>query len=175
MATGSDDGAVHIFDGEISDSFVVLHHPAPIFAVSFSPNCKSIVAGGYDDKVYFWDTQTARLLGALDGHTGPVWALAFFNDNRHVVSGSYDHTIRIWDAKDLSAFSQPLRGHQSDVTSVAVSSSGRIISSSRDATIRVWEGVLPSQSGSSTQIQSKLGMIFLFLSGGCSLIFMICS
>jgi WD40 repeat protein len=57
------------------------------------------------------------------------------------VSGSGDKTVRLWDAV-TGTLLQTLKGHSSEVTSVAFSpDSKRVVSGSVDRTVRIWDTV----------------------------------
>ena len=55
-----------------------------------------------------------------------------------LASGGNDHCVRLWNARDYSAVAV-MRGHESRVWHLAVSSSGRqLASASADGTVRLW-------------------------------------
>ena len=54
------------------------------------------------------------------------------------MSGSEDGTVCIWDGTSGEAVGEPLRGHEKEVSCVAVSGDGkRIVSRSGDGTVRI--------------------------------------
>jgi WD40 repeat protein len=69
-------------------------------------------------------------------------SVAISTDGRRIASrssGSYDNTVRVWDAESGEEL-RCLRGHEDDVSSIAISSDGRrIVSGSQDKTVRVWD------------------------------------
>jgi WD40 repeat protein len=88
--------------------------------------------------VHLWELDTARRLGALEGHRGAVTSVCLSFDGRHALSGSTDATVKLWEL----ASGQCLRtfaGHADAVTSVAFSADGRFaLSGSADRTLRLW-------------------------------------
>eukprot|EP00850_Spirogloea_muscicola_P015931 SM000126S26307 [mRNA] locus=s126:117967:124577:+ [translate_table: standard] len=72
----------------------------------------------------------------LVGHTSFAGAVAEAPQGR-VVSGSMDARVLLWDAQS-GALLQDLRGHELQVTGVAITASGDVASSSVDKTVRVW-------------------------------------
>jgi WD40 repeat protein len=62
-----------------------------------------IVGGGASDSgaILFWDLQTGKLAGRVDGHLSHVGTAAFSADGRVLVTGSTDGTALVWDVKQL--------------------------------------------------------------------------
>jgi WD40 repeat protein len=62
-------------------------------------------------------------------------------DNHWLVTGSGDKTVRLWDlsAKDPAANPVVLRGHESEVSEVAISADNHwLVTGSQDTTARLW-------------------------------------
>ena len=100
VATADNHGVVHLFEpstGEAGDPL-----PAsggnPLFAVTFSPDGRRLIAGGMDAVVQMWAVDGRKSLGSGYGHTGWVTGLAFSRDGARIASASYDGTVRIWNA-----------------------------------------------------------------------------
>ncbi|MDQ3813356.1 MAG: WD40 repeat domain-containing protein [Armatimonadota bacterium] len=62
---------------EVTVQGVSYPHPAPVYAVDFSPDGNSIASAG-SDGTKLWDVQTGKLLRALDGE----YAVAFSTDGK---------------------------------------------------------------------------------------------
>ena len=69
------------------------------YALSFSPDGKTLVSGGQDNTVRLWDVQTGELKSRLKGHRDDVNAVIFSEDGEIFASGSKDGTIRLWTAR----------------------------------------------------------------------------
>jgi RNA polymerase sigma factor (sigma-70 family) len=67
------------------------------WTVAWSPDGKSIAAGGDDGKVRIWDVATGTLRSSLSGHTGAIMSLAYTSDGKQLLSGSTDTTVLVWD------------------------------------------------------------------------------
>ncbi|KAG8723258.1 hypothetical protein FRC09_004087 [Ceratobasidium sp. 395] len=121
-------------------------------SVAFSPDCRWMVSGNYDETIRIWDAQTGSLVhDSLVEHTDYVESVAFSPDGRRIVLGPSDMTLRIWDAETGNAVIEPLRGHLSYATSIAFSTNGcRIVSGSVDMTVRIWDAELHPGSGEKT-------------------------
>jgi F-box and WD-40 domain protein 1/11 len=67
--------------------------------VEFSEDGRSILAGGNDQVIYEYDTNTGDLVRELIGHKGLVRSLHLDSSNNRVVSGSYDMSVKVWDRR----------------------------------------------------------------------------
>ncbi len=121
-------------------------HDGAVISAAFSPDGKRIVTVSDDGTARVWDAQPSRAIGEpLRGHDAAVYGAVFSPDpeGRRVVTASGDKTVRVWvwdvNAKAFRQDGEPLKGHTSDVNSVAFSSDGmHIVTASDDKTARVW-------------------------------------
>ncbi|KAI4146287.1 MAG: hypothetical protein L6R39_003509 [Caloplaca ligustica] len=65
--------------------------------VEFSPDSRTIFAGGNDQVIYQFDASTGELIREMNGHSGLVRSLHLDSANGRLVSGSYDNTVRAYD------------------------------------------------------------------------------
>ena len=134
LASGSYDGVV-IWDGEAwrllrrcQRRDVPRNWSPRIASVAFSPDGKTVVTGGEESKILFWDVGSGREQANHLGHKARVNALAFTPDGRSLVSGGGDETLRLWDVtsgRQILKFS----GESVGVAAVAVSPDGKTIAS----------------------------------------------
>ena len=116
-------------------------HHGPIFSLAYSPDGKSIVSGGMDEKVRLWETATGKEI-RTHKMDAPVNAVLFSPDGSKVLAGgggefmnpfNADAAIQIWDADTgdriefLPAISQTQRGLPNTVHSLALSSDGETL------------------------------------------------
>lgn len=67
--------------------------------VEFSPDSRTILAGGNDQVIYQFDTSTGELVREMKGHEGLVRSLHLDSASGRVVSGSYDTSVKAYDLR----------------------------------------------------------------------------
>ncbi|MFH1609905.1 MAG: WD40 repeat domain-containing protein [Candidatus Bipolaricaulota bacterium] len=67
-----------------------------VYVLSFSPDGKKIVCGGFSNKVEVWDLGQEAIVSELTGHEDSIWGLVVFPDGQRVVTTSRDGDIRLW-------------------------------------------------------------------------------
>ncbi|MEH2229387.1 MAG: NB-ARC domain-containing protein [Nostoc sp.] len=160
LATGDLDGKIclwRVVDGQ--PVLTLQGHTGWIWAVTFSPDGKTLASCSHDWLIRLWDVQSldfelshpanlaevrdanpipGACLNTLRGHSHRVWTIAFSPDGQLLASGSDDQTIRLWNAQDGTCLAV-LQGHTGGVTSVRFSPNGKLLASAgEDASIRLW-------------------------------------
>jgi WD40 repeat protein/tetratricopeptide (TPR) repeat protein len=126
-------------------------HTAQVRCLSFSPDGRLALSGGWDGTARIWDARNGRQLGVFAGHAECVECVAVTPDGRRAVSGGggvyrdgrwrpgIDYSLRLWDVttgRELRRYA----GHTAVVFCVAVSSDGwRAVTGSHDGTIALWD------------------------------------
>ena len=119
-----------------------------VTSVTFSPDSKTLAAGGADYTVWLWDVATRQQIGLPLSNTGPVYSLAFSPDGKTLASGNADGTIRLWNVATPLPTSSRLINGQTSVNSVAFSPDGKTLASGNaDGTIRLWNVATHHQLG----------------------------
>jgi mono/diheme cytochrome c family protein len=145
--------AIQVSDGAIVKKFE--GHRDALHALALSPDGKTLVTGGYDQKIMLWDLATGKVLRTLAGHNGSINGLAFRPDGKVLASASADRTIKLWNASTgarLDTFSQPLK----EQFCVAFTLDGkRLLAGGADNRIRVWSVSAEAKEGSNPILMSK--------------------
>ncbi|HSV65975.1 MAG TPA: caspase family protein [Mycobacteriales bacterium] len=130
----------------------ILPGNAPVYAVAFSPDGKTLATGSGNKTVRLWNPTTGKLIGSpLTGHTDPIFgppltghtdsvnAVAFSPDGKTLATGCGDGTVRLWNPITRQPIGSPLTGHTDSVNAVAFSPGGKTLATgSYDHTVRLW-------------------------------------
>jgi len=119
-------------------------HTEIVYAVTFSPDGKSLVTGSFDKTVKLWETATGKETKTFTGpagHQNLVLSVAFSPDGRFLASGAADNTAKIWDvAKAGSEAPYKNLAHANLVDAVAFNPAGtQLATGSHDGTVRIWD------------------------------------
>ncbi|XP_061344787.1 uncharacterized protein LOC133290675 [Gastrolobium bilobum] len=117
--------------------------------------------------------QKMQNIKRLRGHRNAVYCAIFDRSGRYVITGSDDRLVKIWSMETAYCLAS-CRGHDGDITDLAVSSNNALVaSSSNDCIIRVWRlpdglpiSVLRGHTGAVTAIafSPRPGAVYQLLS-----------
>ncbi len=95
------DKTIKIWDVETGACLRTLSgHNAPVRAVAYSPDEKSLASGSDDRTIKIWDVESGACLRTLDEHKDGVTSVAYSPDGKSIASGSDDQTIKIWEVDE---------------------------------------------------------------------------
>jgi len=109
-------------------------------AVAFSPAGDVIAAASSDGTVIVLDADTLKVRANFK--TGAIYALAFSPKGKILVTGDDQGMLKAWDWGS-GAELITLRGHSSEIQSIAFSPDGTKLATSDRSTLRVWHAPNP--------------------------------
>jgi WD40 repeat protein len=106
-------------------------------SVAFSPDSKTLLAGGRNGAVGLWDLSD-RHSTPLMGHSGEVRSVSVSPDGANLLTGSEDGTARYWSIAEKETLGK--LPHQDLVVAVAFSPDGQtLLTGSYDGTAQLWD------------------------------------
>ena len=144
IATGSDGGAVQIWDAETGESVTALEgHTAAVNDVKFMASGHLLVSCSTDGTAKVWDESNATCIMTYKGHNdAPLLGLAVQRGGDELIATCcQDGTVHIWKNDGANGQkTQELKGHANAVKACCFSGDGqRIATASLDKTVRVYE------------------------------------
>jgi hypothetical protein len=129
----------------------VLTATSSVYSVAFSPDGKTLAAGGNDGSVRLWDVATRQPRRPVTA-TGSVYSVAFSPDGKTLAAGSDDGTggtVWLWDLATHQQVATPvINGPGGPVTSVAFSPDSKTLAAgSDDGSVRLWEAATHRRIG----------------------------
>ncbi len=120
-----------------------LRHAAGVRAIAFAPDGRTLVSGGWDNTIRFWDLATGRERDRLPGPKRGLLGIALTPDGKALVTVGNGGSIRIRE----QATGRELRSWQghggSHVRCVAVSPDGKLLATggggNHDPTLSLWD------------------------------------
>jgi WD40 repeat protein len=144
VAAGGDDGVVRLWtlsSRGLADPIELPGHGGPVRAAAFSPTGATLVTGGADGTVRFWDTdRLEEIVRARQTHSGPVRALAMCDGQVAVVGPGREVLLCDGESGEVT---RRLRGMRDWPMAVCVfkgdSGESCIAAAGDDRAVRVWD------------------------------------
>ncbi|KIK41593.1 hypothetical protein CY34DRAFT_198647 [Suillus luteus UH-Slu-Lm8-n1] len=149
VVSGSNDGTARVWDVKSGEPVRVQGlNPIKtghkhVYAVSYSPEAKTIATGGYNESgIKIWDAKTGKLLSNIELVLDKsALSLAWTSDEKKLIAGSFDGWIRIFDTATWQQIAV-LDSHDSEdypVSSLTLFPNDRLLASTAwDGTARLW-------------------------------------
>ena len=112
--------------------------PYGTYAVTFSPDGKSIASAGRDGMVRVTDVAAGRVTREFGPHGSWPEAIAWSSDGKRIASAGQDAVIRLWDPVEGKEVG-PTGGHRGHVWRTSISSDSKIVVTEGGNGIRVWD------------------------------------
>lgn len=114
-------------------------HEAPVRALGFTPDGKSLLSAGHDRTIRLWDSDWGTEQALLGSHNDWICGMALSPDGQLLASAGHDGQIRLWDMAQRRE-QAVLSGHTKRICQVGFSRDGRsLLSVSWDMTVRIWD------------------------------------
>ncbi len=139
---GSEDAAVERFKlPEGTRTVINGGHSTWVKAIAFSSDGASVMSGGCDGKITWWDpaAEAPTPIRSIDAHKGWVRALEVSPDGKWLASGGNDNIVRLWNIAD-GALVREFKGHARHVYSVAFHPQGQfLLSGDLAGVLKQWD------------------------------------
>jgi hypothetical protein len=70
-------------------------------ALAFSPDGRTLVAGGKEPSIHLYEVATGKLRATLESHQGSLWFAGFSPNGKILVTGGSNNTTVVWDLPGL--------------------------------------------------------------------------
>ncbi len=137
--SGGDDGTVRIWSDEAPGDAVVAHLDDPVYAVTFTPDGRRVVAGTSPGEIVVLDALTGDRILEWRGHEASVRGISVAADGRTIATASGDRTGAVWDLESGERLHR-LVAHAEHVHDVDFNEDGTIVATgSWDRVARLWD------------------------------------
>ncbi len=97
LAAATWGGRVLLVDGRTGQELIsVPAHRGSVFGLAFSPNGKTLITAGHDQRIHLWSMPDLHKLATFRGHRDEIWSLASSPDGRLLCTAGKDGTAKIW-------------------------------------------------------------------------------
>ena len=130
-------GEVSIYQDRAFLTNLVQHSDA-LLTVTFSPDGEFLAAGGSDNAIRIYKTDTWEKVSTIQQHADWVVALNFNSSSDKIVSASRDRTARVYDAES-GELETTYTTHSAPVLAATFLEADRVASAGREKVIHLWD------------------------------------
>ena len=76
---------------------IIRQHQGPIFALTFSPDGKTLFSAGKEGSIRRIDPDSDAILAEWPAHSDWIYTLAISPDGSKLASGDWSGAVRLWD------------------------------------------------------------------------------
>ena len=118
---------------------VLSGHQGEVRGLTFTPDSRYLVSGGYDETVRIWNTENGLEEKRLQGYLRWANRLDFGPDGQYLAGTTLTGTVYLWRGHDLGTL-HILRGHKSAVRAVAFSPDSQLlVTGGDDSCVSLWD------------------------------------
>lgn len=138
IASGSYDKTIRIWNLEGKLLKTLSGHNLAISSLQFSKDGKLLASGSWDNTIRLWQIKEQNpSVQILSGHQDGITGIDFIDRDDILASSSADGTIKLWDLTTNSLL-KTLRGHSSQINSLAISNDGQTLISADEQQGLFW-------------------------------------
>jgi WD40 repeat protein len=168
LASGGDDGIIHIWDRTDGRCAHLEGHAGGVNDLCFSPDGKLLASASDDATIRLWKLQD-QSFRVLEGHGNRISAVAFSRDGSTLASGDHDGIIRLWGVDDGRCIRRLVDESIDYIFSVAFTPDGKAIAVTGDhededgadhGVIILWDISDADDISSSTAVDTHDGTVY---------------